>query len=113
MDIRKRPNPNWIRDEELLLVDLYLASRGKIPGPKDPRVVELSNLLAQSTWHSMSSRASTFRNPEGIVPKLQNLKSIETGHGMANSSTIDHQVLNEFLGHPEQLAGIAASIRKG
>lgn len=113
MNVSKRTNPKWIRDEELLLVDLYLASRGKIPGPEDPRVIELSTLLAQSPWHSMSSRVSTFRNPDGIVLKLQNLKSIDTGHGMPNSSMIDRQVLNEFVEQPEQLSGIAASIRKG
>jgi 5-methylcytosine-specific restriction protein A len=113
MNLSKRTNPKWIREEELLLVDLYLASRDKIPGPDDPKVIELSRLLAQSPWHSMSSRASTFRNPDGIALKLQNLKSIDTSHGMPNSSTIDRQVLNEFVDRAEQLSGIAASIRKG
>jgi len=113
MNVSKKTNPKWIRDEELLLVDLYLASRDKIPGPEDPRVIKLSRLLAKSTWHSLSSRASTFRNPAGIVLKLQNLKSIDTGQGMPNSSTIDRQVLSEFMDRPDQLSEIAASIRKG
>ena len=113
MNDSKRVNPKWIRDEELLLVDLYFASRDKIPGPEDPKVIELSRLLARSPWHSMSSRASTFRNPAGIALKLQNLKSIDTGHGMPNSSTIDRRVLNEFADRPEQLTEMAASIRKG
>lgn len=63
--------------------------------------------------HSISSRASTFRNPDGIALKLQNLKSVATGRGMPNSSMIDRQVLSEFRDRPEQLSEIAASIRKG
>ena len=71
------------------------------------------SIFTPALIHSMSSRASTFRNPDGIALKLQNLKSIDTSHGMPNSSTIDRQVLNEFVDHAEQLSGIAASIRKG
>jgi 5-methylcytosine-specific restriction protein A len=113
MNVSKRTNPKWIRDEELLLVDLYLASRDKIPGSKDPKVIELSRLLARLPWHSMSSRASTFRNPVGIALKLQNLKSIDTGHGMRNTAAIDRQILYEFVARQDELSEMVASIRKG
>jgi 5-methylcytosine-specific restriction protein A len=112
MKVGKRNNPNWIRDEELLLVDLYLAFREKkIPGSRHAKVIELSRLLTQMPWHSR--RTLTFRNAAGIALKLQNLKSIETGQGMSNSSAMDRQVLSEFVDQPAQLSEIAASIRRG
>jgi 5-methylcytosine-specific restriction protein A len=113
MNTGKASNPKWIRDEELLLVDLYLSARDKVPGPDDPRVLELSTLLAQAPWHRMPTRGATFRNPDGIALKLQNLKSIDTGRGMPNASTIDRRVLNEFVDRPKDLSAIAASIRSG
>ena len=113
MNDRKRNNPKWIRDEEILLVDLYFTHHDNIPGPNHPKVIELSKLLVAMPWHSSSSRASTFRNPDGIALKLQNLKSVETGHGMRNTAAIDRQILNEFFDRRAQLSEIAASIRKG
>lgn len=112
MNARKRTNPKWIRDEELLLVDLYFTSGEKIPGPDDPRVVDLSRLLAQAPWHSPLSRLSTFRNPSGIALKLQNLKSIDKARGNRHSAAIDRQILDEFAGRQHQLADVAAAIRE-
>lgn len=106
-------NPKWIRDEEILLVDLYLSLGTNVPGPRHPKVIELSRLLAAAPWHSPSSRSSTFRNSSGISLKLQNLKSIDNGRGMRNSAAIDRQILNEFAGRQPQLAELAAAIRVG
>lgn len=113
MGDRKRNNPKWIRDEEILLVDLYFTNCDNIPGPHHPKVIELSELLVAMPWHPTSSRASTFRNPAGIALKLQNLKSIDTGKGMRNTAAIDRQILHEFHQRRTELSEMAASIRKG
>jgi 5-methylcytosine-specific restriction enzyme A len=110
---RKKNNPKWIRDEEILLADLYFTYRNNIPGPQHSEVIELSRLLEATPWHSLESRASTFRNPTGIALKLQNLKCIETGYGMRNVAAIDRQILDEFASRQDQLSEMAAAIRKG
>ena len=113
MDQPARNNPKWIRDEEILLVDLYKTFRGSLPDQNHLKVIELSELLTMMPWHPKSTRAATFRNPAGIAMKLQNLKSVETGTRKRNTASIDRQVLNEFLRRPIELSEIAASIRKG
>jgi 5-methylcytosine-specific restriction protein A len=113
MDQSARNNPKWIRDEEILLVDLYKAFPGSLPDHDDPKVIELSELLTTWPWHPKSSRAATFRNPVGVAMKLRNLRTVETGIGRRNIAHIDRQVLNEFLNRPFELSELAASIRKG
>jgi 5-methylcytosine-specific restriction protein A len=113
MDQPARNNPNWIRDEEILLVDLYKTFRGSLPDQDHPKVIELSALLTTMPWHPKSSRAATFRNPAGVAMKLRNLRTVETGIGKRNVAQIDRQILNEFLDRPVELSEMAASIRKG
>jgi 5-methylcytosine-specific restriction protein A len=113
MDKPARNNPKWIRDEEILLVDLYKTFAGSLPNHDHPKVIELSELLTSIQWHPKSSRAATFRNPAGIGMKLRNLRTVETGIGKRNFAYIDRQILNEFLDRPLELSEIAASIRKG
>jgi len=113
MEKPTRNNPKWIRDEQILLVDLYMTFGGSLPDPEHPKVIELSKLLAAMPWHPKSSRTATFRNPAGIAMKLRNLRTVETGIGKRNVARIDRQVLDEFLGRRDELSDIAASIRKG
>jgi 5-methylcytosine-specific restriction protein A len=113
VDQPARNNPKWIRDEEILLVDLYKTFVRSLPDQDHPKVIELSELLITMPWHPKSSRAATFRNPAGVAMKLRNLRTVETGIGMRNIAYIDRQILNEFLDRPIELSEIAASIRKG
>lgn len=48
MTARKKINSKWIRDEELLLVDLCLASHGNILGPEDPKNALIPNQMANT-----------------------------------------------------------------
>ena len=38
-------NPNWNRDETILALEVYFATRGRSPGPSDPQVIALSEKL--------------------------------------------------------------------
>ena len=109
MDKPAQKNPKWIRDEEILLVDLYKTFGGSLPGHDHPKVIELSELLTSIPWHPRSSRAATFRNPAGIAMKLRNLRTVETGIGRRNIAHLDRHVLSEFLDRPVELSEIAAS----
>ena len=106
-------NPNWTRDEVVLALDLYFDCKGKIPGQSDPRGKALSELLRAFPHHSAAARKESFRNPDGVAFKLQNLRQVATGEGLGNVSRTDRDVWNE-LGHdPKRTKQLATLIRAG
>lgn len=105
-------NPKWTRDETILALELYLATSSQLPGPSDPRVVALSEELARFNWHPLTRRRDTFRNPDGVSFKLQNIRSVATGKGLGNTSEMDRSVWNEFAGNLAAVALEASRIRK-
>lgn len=105
-------NPHWTRDEEILLLDLYLRV-----GPKAPShlaVVELSNLLRSLPIHPPAARTGTFRNPTGVSMKLWNLRHVDpeyAGRGLGPGSRLDAALWAEFAGRTEELSRLAQAIR--
>src|SRR2546428_7519523 len=93
-------NPNWTRDETILALDLYLDLRGQIPSEDDNRVRELSALLRRYPYHAVAARRESFRNPAGVAFKLQNLRQVATGKGLANVSDTDRLVWGELGNDP-------------
>ena len=69
-------NPKWTRDETILALDLYFDCSGIIPSGSDERVQTLSQLLRALPYHDRASRKETFRNPDGVAFKLQNLRQV-------------------------------------
>lgn len=106
-------NPNWTRDEVILALDLYIDCKGSIPGQSDPRVTALSGLLRAFPHHSISARKVSFRNPDGVAFKLQNLRKVATGKGLGNVSRIDREVWDELGNNPIRTKQLAALIRAG
>lgn len=106
-------NPNWTRDEVILALDLYFDCKGNVPGQSDPRVVALSALLRAFPHHSVAARRESFRNPDGVAFKLQNLRQVATGKGLGNVSRTDRAIWEE-LGHdPKRTKKLAALIQTG
>jgi len=106
-------NPNWGRDEVLLALDLYFRCEGRIPSKDDPRVIALSDDLRRLPYHAEAARKPSFRNPDGVAFKLQNLRQIATGKGLGNVATNDRLVWAEFGKAPELVAKLATAIRAG
>lgn len=79
-------NPDWAREEVILALELYQSRNGKILGPADERVTELSTVLRSFPHHSQEARKSSFRNPDGVAFKLQNIRSVNIGTGLKNTS---------------------------
>ncbi len=104
-------NPKWTRDETILALNLYLECNGSIPSRSDPRIRELSDLLNRLPFHSPSARKSSFRNVDGIVFNLQNLRKVATGKGLGNVSEMHRKVWAEFGSKPEILQVLSALIR--
>ncbi len=106
-------NPNWTREEVVLALELYLECRERVPSANDPRVSALSEVLRSFPHHSLADRKESFRNPDGVAFKLQNLRQIDTGKGLGNVPKIDREVWDEFAATPDRVKEIAALIRAG
>ena len=106
-------NPDWTRDETILALALYFESGNTIPSRHDPRVEELSDLLRRLPYHFNASKKESFRNPDGVAFKLQNLHNVATGKGLANVSKMDRLIWAEFGSHPGEIKPLAGLIRAG
>jgi 5-methylcytosine-specific restriction enzyme A len=106
-------NPKWTRDEVILALELYFECGGKVPSGNDPRVMALSDLLRRFPFHAESIKRESFRNPDGVSFKLQNLAQVATGRGLGNVAAADREVWAEFGSRLEELKRIASLIRLG
>lgn len=104
-------NPKWTRDETLLALDLYLQCTGSVPGPKDPRVIKLSEIIQALPIHVGGDRKASFRNPDGVAFKMQNLRQIATGQGLGNVSATDREVWADYGDRPEEVHRLAELIK--
>ena len=105
-------NPKWTRDETILALDLYFDCGGSIPTRNDPRVMKLSAILQHLPYHDRATRRESFRNPDGVAFKLQNLRSVETGKGLKNVSRMDREIWAELGSDRERTKKVAELIRR-
>jgi 5-methylcytosine-specific restriction protein A len=103
-------NPDWSRDEVILALDLYLSCGGTVPGASDPRVKALSMILRDLSLHPASSRVGSFRNPDGVSFKLQNIRQVASGEGLANVSRVDREVWAAYGDKPAEVKRLAGAI---
>lgn len=106
-------NPNWTRDETLLALELYQKLDGKIPSGKSADVQALSNRLRAMPYHEEAAREASFRNPDGVAFKLQNIRQVATGKGLGNVSQTDRAIWAEFGERPAEVSRLAEAIRVG
>ncbi len=107
-------NPAWVREEAILLLDLYMqCGRQQLP-PTDERVIALSELLRRLPFHPQEMHTGSFRNPTGISMKMGNLLALDPlydGVGLDSASGMDRQIWDEFADNPEALHSAAQAIR--
>src|SRR6266481_565822 len=106
-------NPNWTRDETILALALYFESDKGLPARTDPRVHKLSDLLRSLPYHESASKRDSFRNPDGVAFKLQNIHNVATGKGLGNVSEMDRQIWTEFGSRRAEVRALAELIRAG
>jgi 5-methylcytosine-specific restriction protein A len=106
-------NPNWNRDETILALEAYFALAGRNPSAKDPQIIALSKTLRALPYHGEAARKPTFRNPDGVAFKVQNLRSRDTGKGLGNVSRMDRTIWDEFGSNRAEVKRLATLIRAG
>lgn len=101
-------NPDWSRDETILLMNLYLS----VPraGKAHPEVAALSELLRQGAEQSGLRIQPTYRNSVGIAMRLRNFGRHDPeappgrDAGLRPGGAIDAAVWREFGGDRSRLA---------
>ena len=110
------PNDDWIRDELILALDLYLRHRQSPPGKHSPEILELSAILVRLGEILDAQRNSTYRNPNGVYMKIMNFRRFDPQYtaggkvGLGRGSKQEEVVWNEFADCPERLQEIATAI---
>lgn len=107
--------PRWHRDEIILALDLYYTLEPKEMDSKNPKVIELSDILNKLPIHEERTENTKFRNPNGVGLKLSNFKAIDPdfeGKGMSSYSKRDKEVFFEFKEKNNELKSIANQIKK-
>lgn len=109
-------NPAWKRDEVILALDLYFSLKPGEMSTKNEKVIKLSHILSSLPIHSERRNHNNFRNPNSVVMKLGNFKSIDpnyTGEGLKAGSILDKSIWNEFHQEKIRLNDVAKSIVLG
>lgn len=106
-------NPDWSRDETLLALDLYFRCGRVVPGGPNEEVNKLSAVLRTLPIHPLETRQPSFRNPDGVSFKLQNLHNVATGKGLGNVSQTDRETWAGFGSDPLKVSVLAAAILAG
>jgi 5-methylcytosine-specific restriction enzyme A len=104
-------NAFWTRDETILALDLLMELEYKVNDKHDPRVVALSEYLRSLPIHPPEKKNESFRNPDGVAFKMQNLNSVRTEKGLKNVSQMDREVWNQLGKKPGKVHELAAKIR--
>ncbi len=106
-------NPDWVRDEVILAMDLYFrAGRKQLPATH-PDVVTLSETLNRLPIHDPASRTATFRNPAGISMILGNFLGVDPDHsapGLSRNNQLQEKVWVDFANDPDTLRRTAEAI---
>ncbi|MBZ9648180.1 hypothetical protein K9B33_11525 [Sphingobium sp. 3R8] len=108
-----RRNPDWTRDETILLFDLYL--RAPRAEKTHPEVIALSSVLRAAGRRDGRAVLPNFRNPSGIAMRLRNFRKHDPqvppsqNAGLRPGGAIDARIWSEF---GTDLAALAVEVSR-
>lgn len=108
-------NPKWHRDEIILALDLYFSTDRGSMDSRNPKVIEVSEIINKLPLFADRPDEEKFRNPNGVALKLSNFRHFDedyNGKGMKGGSKLDKIVFNEFKDQKQNLKVIASEIKK-
>jgi 5-methylcytosine-specific restriction protein A len=106
-------NPNWTREETILVLDLIVESGMKAPSKTSDKVKELSTFLQAFAVHPLTARNAKFRDADGVYMKMHNLLScdLRSGKKGLKTSKMDRAVWAEFIDGGKSTQAEAKRIR--
>lgn len=108
-------NPDWVREEVILALDVYFRIDVVRSSPTTPEIVELSELLNRLPFHQGKVANSSFRNPAGVHMILCNFLALDPnypGSGLNRGSKLQKEVWSDFCENVSALSSAAHGIRK-
>lgn len=108
-------NPDWSRDELILVLDFYFKIDASRISMNDPILIALGDFLNGLPLHRGSLADENFRSPENVYTKLSTFLRLDPDHpgeGLKAGSKLDVEVWNEFAANKELLAKTAAAIKR-
>lgn len=115
--VKKERNEDWMRDELILALDLYVRHRSAPLAKEAPEILELSALLVKLGVTLDAQRTETYRNPNGVYMKIMNFRRMDPQYtasgkvGLGRGNKLEAVVWGEFASDPKRLAEVAAAIR--
>ncbi|UGT63779.1 HNH endonuclease [Nocardia asteroides] len=106
--------PKWTRDELILACDLVRANGWRELREHDRRVAALSEHLRQLPLHEELTGDPRFRSAGSVSRKTTDIATRHPGYvgKQTRGSSLDQEVLNDFLAAPETMQRAAEEIRK-
>jgi len=110
-------NPDWIRDELILALDLYMQNPRSPPGKTSSEIQALSQELNRLNLLLCRTGGDNFRNPNGVYMKVMNFRRFDAAFttvgksGLSHGGIEDERVWNEYAGDRDRLATVAGAIR--
>lgn len=114
MEEVKAKNPPWSRDEHILALSFYLTYAPNIPDKTSKEVSELSLVLNNLAKRSGVTKATNYRNTNGVYMKLMNFRRFDpgyTGVGLEHGSKDEEIVWNLYSANRQELEKIAGEIK--
>ncbi|MEJ2905149.1 hypothetical protein WAE58_22075 [Pedobacter panaciterrae] len=108
-------NPNWIRQELILALDLYFDLDQGQMHKSNEKVIVLSDLLRKLSVHKNIPDIKKFRNPSGVARRLGNFKAMDSGYagdGLSNSGKLAKTIFDEYRMHRGKLKEEADLIKQ-
>ena len=114
---KKDSNPDWERDELIIVLNFYLQHRSSPPSKTSFEIRKLSDLirrLGKSLHPGVDSY--TFRNENGVYTKLMNFRSLDPKYtlagkvGLSHRSKADREVWTDFATDPSRCRQVADAI---
>jgi 5-methylcytosine-specific restriction protein A len=113
-------NPDWVRDELILALALYLRHRPNPPDKASREIRDLSALLSRlgRRLFAGQSLSETFRNANGVYMKLMNFRRLDPRYttggrkGLSRGAKAEEDVWAEFASEPRRCDEAAAAIAR-